>query len=180
MSVQTPLPLSMEISPSPARPRRQYHHARFPVVLMSVAVLSSAALSALVWRSFGRPVDWMVPFTGATVSFLVAAPVISYLHAVIRDFAVSREQLTAAKVEAELASHSKSMFLANMSHELRTPLNAIIGFADFLGSQKVGPLGDSRYLQYVKDISDSGRHLLGLITDVLDISKVEKRYAFPF
>jgi len=115
----------------------------------------------------------MAPFTGATVSFLVAAPVISYLHAVIRDFAVSREQLTAAKVEAELASHSKSMFLANMSHELRTPLNAIIGFADFLGSQKFGPLGDSRYLQYVKDISDSGRHLLGLITDVLDISKVE-------
>jgi signal transduction histidine kinase len=78
-----------------------------------------------------------------------------------------------AKEEAESASRSKSEFLANMSHELRTPLNAIIGFSDVMAGEKFGPLGNERYVQYVHDVGDSGRHLLSLINDVLDISKVE-------
>jgi PAS domain S-box-containing protein len=78
-----------------------------------------------------------------------------------------------AKEEAELASRSKSEFLANMSHELRTPLNAIIGFADILKGEIFGRLGDPRYLDYAADIRDSGQHLLKLINDVLDVSKVE-------
>jgi signal transduction histidine kinase len=81
--------------------------------------------------------------------------------------------LRRAKEEAELASRSKSEFLANMSHELRTPLNAIIGFADILKGEIFGPLGDSRYGDYATDIRDSGLHLLKLINDVLDVSKVE-------
>ncbi|HUK58189.1 MAG TPA: ATP-binding protein [Stellaceae bacterium] len=81
--------------------------------------------------------------------------------------------LRRAKEEAELASRSKSEFLANMSHELRTPLNAIIGFADILRGEIFGPLGDSRYADYATDIRDSGLHLLKLINDVLDVSKVE-------
>ncbi len=82
-------------------------------------------------------------------------------------------ELRMAKEEAETASRSKSEFLANTSHELRTPLNAIIGFADLLAGQKFGPLGNPRYVNYAVDIRDSGEHLLELINDVLDLSKVE-------
>jgi PAS domain S-box-containing protein len=81
--------------------------------------------------------------------------------------------LRRAKEEAELASRSKSEFLANMSHELRTPLNAIIGFSDILKGEVFGRLGDERYLGYAADIRESGQHLLTLINDVLDVSKVE-------
>jgi signal transduction histidine kinase len=81
--------------------------------------------------------------------------------------------LRRAKEEAELASRSKSEFLANMSHELRTPLNAVIGFADILKGEVFGPLGDQRYVDYAGDIRDSGLHLLKLINDVLDVSKIE-------
>jgi len=81
--------------------------------------------------------------------------------------------LRRAKEEAELASRSKSEFLANMSHELRTPLNAIIGFADILKGEVFGALGDPRYVDYAGDIRDSGLHLLKLINDVLDVSKIE-------
>ena len=81
--------------------------------------------------------------------------------------------LRRAKEEAEIASRSKTEFLANMSHELRTPLNAIIGFSDILAREIFGPLGESRYADYARDIRDSGQHLLTLINDVLDIAKVE-------
>jgi PAS domain S-box-containing protein len=81
--------------------------------------------------------------------------------------------LRRAKDEAELASRSKTEFLANMSHELRTPLNAIIGFSDVLAGEIFGSLGDGRYQDYARDIRDSGFHLLNLINDVLDVSKIE-------
>ena len=81
--------------------------------------------------------------------------------------------LREAKEQAEVASRSKTEFLANMSHELRTPLNAINGFSEVMSNEVFGPLGDARYREYVKDIHDSGQHLLALINDILDISKVE-------
>jgi len=73
---------------------------------------------------------------------------------------------------AEAASLTKSEFLANMSHELRTPLNAIIGFSEIIKGAMFGPLG-SQYQDYASDINSSGEHLLGIISDILDISKVE-------
>jgi PAS domain S-box-containing protein len=78
-----------------------------------------------------------------------------------------------AKDAAELANRSKSQFLATVSHELRTPLNAIIGFSDILKQEMFGPLGNPPYRAYAEDIYDSGRHLLQLINDILDLAKIE-------
>jgi two-component system cell cycle sensor histidine kinase PleC len=78
-----------------------------------------------------------------------------------------------AKLRAEAANHAKSEFLANMSHELRTPLNAINGFSEIMSSEMFGPLGHPRYKEYAGDILSSGQHLLSLINDILDMSKIE-------
>lgn len=78
-----------------------------------------------------------------------------------------------AKEEAEIANHAKSGFLAMISHELRTPLNAIIGFSEILNDEMFGPLGHKKYAGYVRDIRNSGQHLLGLINNILDLTKVE-------
>jgi two-component system, cell cycle sensor histidine kinase PleC len=77
------------------------------------------------------------------------------------------------KLRAEGANRAKSEFLANMSHELRTPLNAINGFSEIMVGEMYGPLGDARYRDYVRDILSSGQHLLALINDILDMSKIE-------
>ncbi len=79
----------------------------------------------------------------------------------------------AEKERAEAANRAKSEFLANMSHELRTPLNAIIGFSEMMESGLFGPLGDMKYLEYCRDIRESGRYLLSVINDILDMSKIE-------
>lgn len=85
----------------------------------------------------------------------------------------SREEAVVAREVAEKASNSKSTFLANMSHELRTPLNAVIGFSEMMHSEIFGPLGDRRYREYTNLIQGAGRHLLDLINDILDMSKIE-------
>lgn len=83
------------------------------------------------------------------------------------------EQHAEKKAEAESANRVKSEFLANMSHELRTPLNAIIGFSEMMLSEVFGPLGSERYRAYVSDIRGSGQHLLEVISDVLEMARLE-------
>ena len=98
------------------------------------------------------------------------------LCAVLRDVTAwkrTEEELVNAKQAAEKASMAKSEFLAKISHEIRTPLNAIIGFSEVMMDERFGPIGSDRYRQYLKDIHASGDHLISLLNDLLDLSKIE-------
>ena len=90
-----------------------------------------------------------------------------------RELARKNVELEDAVVQANEANRAKSEFLAAMSHELRTPLNAVIGFSEAMLTEIFGPVGDDRYAGYLKNIRESGRHLLDVINDILDVSKVE-------
>jgi PAS domain S-box-containing protein len=85
----------------------------------------------------------------------------------------AEHELTEARHQAAKASSAKSDFLAKISHEIRTPLNAIIGFSEVMIAERFGPIGNERYREYLKDIHASGGHLLSLINDLLDLSKIE-------
>ncbi|HVK93057.1 MAG TPA: ATP-binding protein [Mycoplana sp.] len=89
------------------------------------------------------------------------------------ELSIANANYQAEKERAEAANRAKSEFLANMSHELRTPLNAILGFSEILQNQMFGPLGSEKYDEYARDIHESGQHLLNVITDILDMSKIE-------
>lgn len=104
---------------------------------------------------------------------LGGAPTVVISARNISELKKSARELRQAQHEAETASRAKSAFVANMSHELRTPLNAIIGFSDILKHESFGPIGSSRYMEYADDIHRSGTHLLGLVSNILDLSKIE-------
>ncbi|WP_417685644.1 ATP-binding protein [Roseibium sp.] len=96
--------------------------------------------------------------------------------AVLRDITqwkTAEEELTQAKRQAENASSQKSDFLAKISHEIRTPLNAIIGFSEVMMEERFGAIGNERYKEYLRDIRTSGSHIMSLINDLLDLSKIE-------
>jgi signal transduction histidine kinase len=86
---------------------------------------------------------------------------------------LTNAELVESKERAEVANQAKSLFLANMSHELRTPLNAIIGFSQIIKDEIMGPVGKPLYVDYAKDICGAGEHLLEIISNLLDISKIE-------
>ncbi len=91
----------------------------------------------------------------------------------IEEHRQTNESLIAAREQAVVANHAKSEFLAFMSHELRTPLNAINGFSEVIKNETFGPVGNAKYREYSGAIHESGQHLLGLINDILDLSKIE-------
>ena len=125
---------------------------------------------------------WISMFTGIMLILLIALTLVAArtsnrsITSMIR-LQLENEDLVAdlrgAKDAAEEASRVKSQFLAHMSHELRTPLNAIIGFSEIIKGQICGPVGNERYRGYATDIHSSGRHLLRLVDDILDLSKLE-------
>ena len=155
-------------------------YAGATIVLVLVAVLLALAAHAAFAALRGEFYTLRFALEVTAVTVVVATPIVVYAQLVIRQLAASRrtlkqvtERLAIAVDAAEQANVAKSQFLANMSHELRTPLNAIIGFSDMIEAQKFGPVGNPRYLDYVKDIGKSGHHLLGIINSILDLSKIE-------
>ncbi|GIK98278.1 MAG: hypothetical protein BroJett029_24870 [Alphaproteobacteria bacterium] len=97
----------------------------------------------------------------------------------IRNDALARARLEAelrqARDRAEAANLAKTQFLANISHELRTPLNAIIGFSELISTEALGPLGQDKYRDYARDVNQSGYHLLAIVNDLLDMSRIEAK-----
>jgi signal transduction histidine kinase len=111
-----------------------------------------------------KPINWLV--LNHRVRYILRA------SRAFEEVRRNQERLIAAKEAAEAASQAKSEFLANMSHELRTPLNAIIGFSGMMSDRMFGPLND-KYAEYADIIGTSGRHLLAIITDILDLAKAD-------
>ncbi len=107
-----------------------------------------------------KPIDWAL--LNYRVRYILRA----------EELRRNQERLIAAKEVAEAENRSKSAFLANMSHELRTPLNAIIGFSGMINASMFGPL-DDKYVEYADIIGASGRHLLAIINDILDLAKAD-------
>ncbi len=150
------------------------------VALVLVAVLLAEAAHILFVLLRGDDYALWFAMDVAVVTIVVATPIIIYAQIIIRKLGTSRralkqvtERLAVAVDAAEQANVAKSQFLANISHELRTPLNAIIGFSDMIQSETFGAVGNPRYIEYLKDISKSGHHLLGIINSILDLTKIE-------
>ena len=131
---------------------------------------------ALVIRTAPRdqalPARWVAVMAAVASSGLFVRWLVDRIRELIVEEQEARAAAEVAAAELRSVDQAKSAFLARMSHELRTPLNAVLGFADVLRDGLAGPLGD-RERGYVDDIADSGRHLLALVDDVLDLSAVE-------
>lgn len=129
----------------------------------------------------GREVLGQVPTGGLIPLFMTMGRITNRSDdpkycAVLRDITqwkTAEEELTQAKRQAENASSQKSDFLAKISHEIRTPLNAIIGFSEVMMEERFGSIGNDRYKDYLKDIRTSGSHIMSLVNDLLDLSKIE-------
>jgi signal transduction histidine kinase len=98
-------------------------------------------------------------------------------HPALRELPQERAPAPAVKRQTDVAPAARSDLLAKISHEIRTPLNAIIGFAEIMAQEKFGPVGNERYRQYLVDIQSSGAHMLSLVNDLLDLSKIGSRPA---
>jgi signal transduction histidine kinase len=95
------------------------------------------------------------------------------LESDIESLTVAAEEVRQAKEKAEISDRAKTDFLANMSHELKTPLNAVIGFSEMMAGEVLGPIGTPQYREYAQEICDSGRHLVEIVNDILDVSRLE-------
>lgn len=138
-----------------------------------VSVLFSLLAFGLFRAAIGEPFDFTIARTimviAAVTSFSVAVPTVLFTHVIIQRLRRTREQLNEALRAAHVANKAKSDFLANMSHEVRTPLNGVIGMTQVL---EAGEL-DDRQRDIVTTISKSGRTLMAIVDDILDLSKIE-------
>jgi len=158
----------------------QYGRFGSTIALTFMAVGAAVPVHFLLRRLEGLRVQLLAILNVSIEVAVVAGPIIFYARDVIAQLKSSRahldemsRRLAITAEQAEHANRAKSAFLANMSHELRTPLNAIMGFSEVMKDQHLGPEHNPRYLAYAADIHASGRYLLGIINDILDLSKIE-------
>ena len=142
------------------------------LVLANRMTLPIRQLHGAVARIAGGQLDAVIQVKGQDELADLATQFNHMSQGLRRSYAELEDRIAAKTMDLQRANRHKSEFLANMSHELRTPLNAILGFADILGAQMAGPLSEEQR-EYVADIHASGLHLLALINDVLDVSRIE-------
>lgn len=180
----------------------QFHVVKAVTLLLAMAataILTSSISGALI-ATFALPVlayAWGATWPASPVEvmmlalLIIALPFLSYVASHLKhssvmmlSFRSQKDELIAeletakamsdeARHRAEEANLAKSRFLASMSHELRTPLNAILGFSEVMANEVLGPVGNKNYREYAGDIHDSGQHLLNLINEILDLSRIE-------
>lgn len=166
---------------------RAYAVQRTALAVMATGLVAAAMISWLIAGLLMRPIDAVVGAArqiaqgrltarvpaGSGSTPLEFQQLSDSFNAMAERIEDDQKVMKAALSEAQLANRTKSEFLANMSHEFRTPLNAVIGFSDTMRQQVLGPLGNARYREYVDNIHHSGRRLLAIINDILDLSKIE-------
>ncbi len=143
-----------------------------------VALMACFAVFAALYASgFEFPNAFKADTAGAGMNLVLILSAAGYITVMaltyINLYEYSLKRLRWAKDAAESANRAKSEFLATMSHELRTPLNAVIGFSQMMSNETFGPLGHANYREYSKDIETSASHLLEIISDILDIARIE-------
>ena len=131
----------------------------------SFRILVATSVGVVIW------VIWLTGMMGDSRQVTMLA--LSEVAVLGAGLVVALRRGYRAEEAARAANESKSRFLATMSHELRTPLNAIIGFSEIMESQRIGPIGNEKYRSYATDIHVSGTHLLQLINDILDLTKID-------
>jgi signal transduction histidine kinase len=141
--------------------------AKAKVVASDNAIRSETSIFAGSLRAGDAPVQLVLRRLGDAAQSRIVCFVSQQASA------ETKPDAEAAREEAERASAAKSAFLARVSHEIRTPLNAIIGFAEVMMEERFGPIGSERYKEYLKDVHTSGVHVLSLVNDLLDLSKIE-------
>jgi signal transduction histidine kinase len=171
-------------APADGGAKRRAAVTRLSVQNMSLYLVISETERAMLapWRS---AVIWVAVF--AAISLTVLGLLAWFVYRAIREEELWRAalleretrlsnqaiDLAAARDAAEMASRVRGEFLANMSHELRTPLNAVLGFSEIMEKELFGPLGDPRYREFVADIHSSGKHLLEVVGNILDLTKID-------
>src|SRR3954465_15633021 len=153
---------------------RFLHSAAISIVLVALYEAVAAVINPIPREEFLNNNFFLVMATAVGLfSSYIQETYIRRTFKAQRIIEAKNAAANALALEAAKANRAKSEFLANMSHELRTPLNAIIGFSDVLRSELFGPVGSDRYAEYIRDINESGKHLLDIINDILDLAKAE-------